>query len=492
MTTPTTDDPPAPQHADAPAGTPAPVASTSPVLAAHEPMGRRFHALLSATALANLADGVVQTAVPLYALTLTRSPGQIALLTAAAWLPWLVLGMVAGVVVDRTDRRRTQVVALTARAVLLAGAGVLVAAGRMSMPVLLAVVLVYGVTDVLVDLAQSALVPDLVPRSRLQAANGRVLAAQQVAGSFVGGPVAGLVLGLGAAWAFGLPAGLAVAAVVLVLRGVPGRYRHASTPASDPAPDPTVAAAPATGTGTGTAASRVLRRGLSEAGEGVAFLVRHPVLRPLLVAGSISNMCFTGYTAVFVLWAVGDGSRMGMEPAQFPLLGVGMAVGAVLGSLVVEPLLGVVGEVRLMLGAWTLTATLLIVPVLAPVPLAVAGAFFLIGLANTLANVLSQSMRQRLVAPAMLGRIGGAGRTLSYGLMPVGALLAGVVAEQWDLVPVLVGAVVLSLAGMCYPLLTVRQRTVDAAELAAPRSHSRPDSPTSRAETARDVVIREI
>ena len=76
-------------------------------VAAREPLGRRFTAHLTATGLANLGDGIVQIGVPLYALTLTRSPSQIALLTAAAWLPWLVLGLVAGVVVDRTDRKYT-------------------------------------------------------------------------------------------------------------------------------------------------------------------------------------------------------------------------------------------------------------------------------------------------------------------------------------------------------------------------------------------------
>lgn len=444
----------------APTGTaPAPA---PPVAPPREPLGRRFQALLAGTALANLADGVVQAAVPLYALTLTRSPGQIALLTAAAWLPWLVLGLGAGVLVDRTDRRRVQVVALTVRAVLLGVAVALVVTDRMTMPVLLAVVLAYGVTDVLVDLAESALVPDLVPRSRLQAANGRVLAAQQVAGSFLGGPIAGLVLGAAAAWVFGLPAGLAVAAAVVVLRGIPGRYRHAPAPArTEPGTDRRPGSLRA-------AVARETRRGLAEVREGVGFLVRHPVLRPLLVSGSVSNMAFTGYTAVFVLWAVGEDSPVGLTAAQYPFVGVALAVGAVLGSVVVEHAVRTVGEVRLLLSAWLTMAVILVAPVLAPRAWVVLVTFFLAGLLSTQANVVSQSMRQRMVAPAMLGRIGGAGRTLSYGLMPVGAVLAGAVAEQHGLATVFLGAAALSLAGMAYPLATVRQRTVTAAELPAP------------------------
>lgn len=417
---------------------------------APEPLGARFRALLAATAASNVGDGVVQAAIPLYAVSLTRDPGPVALVTAAAWLPWLLLGIGGGVLVDRHDRRTVQVVALSARAVLLAAAVLLVTTGRMTTTGLVVLALAYGATDVLADLAQSALVPDVVPRTRLQAANGRVLAVQQVAGSFVGGPVGGALLTLGAGWAFGIPAGLAALAVVVLLRGVRGRFRHAPAPPAgvDPAGP---SAAPA-------------HRALAEVREGVGFLLRHPVLRPLLVSGAVANMCFTGYTAVFVLFAVGDGSRVGMTAAQYPLLGVAMALGAVLGSLVVERLLRHVGELRLLLGGWAAMSALIVLPVLAPDPWVVGGAFFLVGLSNTVANVLSASMRQRLVPASMLGRVGGAGRTIAYGLMPVGALLAGAAATRWGLTAVLLAAAAASLAGLAYPLATLRQRAVDAAE----------------------------
>ncbi|HEY3547240.1 MAG TPA: MFS transporter [Propionicimonas sp.] len=420
-----------------------------------EPLGARFRALLASATLTNLADGVVQTGIPLYAVTLTRSPGQIALITAAAWLPWLVLGIPAGVVVDRHDRRTVQVVALCARvAILLAGSGLAVA-GLLPVPALIALVLAYGVTDVLVDLAQSALVPGVVPRSRLQAANGRMVAVQQVAASFVGAPLGGVILALGAGWVLGLPAALVVVAALL-LRAVP-RARPAATGLPQPgtAVDDGPAQAPAPVPG---------RRSLAEVREGVGFLVRHPVLRPLLVAGSVANMCFTGYTAVLVLWVVGDDSRVGMSAAQYPLLGAALAVGAIGGALTVERLMRVAGELRLMLGCWAVMSLMLLVPVLVPRPIAIGASFFLLGLTNTVANVLSQSMRQRLVPAGMLGRVGGASRTLAFGLMPLGAALAGVVAEAVGLAPVLTGAAMLSLVGLAYPMARVRQTMVTAAD----------------------------
>jgi hypothetical protein len=80
--------------------------SESPTVATAAPpsatLGRGFAAQLTSTGLANLGDGILGTMAPLVALSLTSSPLQISLLSAAAWLPWLVLGLVAGVVVDRS------------------------------------------------------------------------------------------------------------------------------------------------------------------------------------------------------------------------------------------------------------------------------------------------------------------------------------------------------------------------------------------------------
>jgi len=424
----------------------------SPATPAREPLGRRFTAALGATGLANLGDGVVGVGAPLVALTLTRSATQIALLSAATWLPWLLLGLVAGVAVDRTDRRRTQMVAMLARAAVLGIGMWLVVSGHLTMAWLVAVVLAYGVTEVFADIAQTSLVPDLVPRSRLQAANGRVLAVQQVANTFVGGPIAGAVLALGAAWVLGLPAGLALGAAVLLWRGVRGSYRPAPvTPSDDEA---------ASG-----ARQTAVRRAAHEVRDGLAFLVRHPVLRPLVIAGSLMNMAFTAYFAVFVLWAVGPESRMGLPPSRYPLMLAALAVGAVLGSLVVERIVTALPELRVLVTACVSTAAVLVVPILVPDAWAVAVTLFLAGFCTTIGNVVSASMRQRMVPQGLLGRVSGASRTLGYGLMPVGAVLGGIAADTWGLPAVFWSAAALSVAAACYPATVLRQSTIDAAEL---------------------------
>ncbi len=412
----------------------------SPAVQGHEPLGPRFRAHLTATGLANLADGVVAVGLPLYAVTLTRSPVLISLLTAAGWLPWLLLAIVGGLLVDRSDRKRVQVVGLTVRAAALAGAAVLIASGRMTIGGLIVLALVYGCTDVLVDLAEGAIVPDLVPRSRLQAANGRVMAAQQVSAAFLGAPVAGVLLGLGATWVVGVAAGLAVAAAGVLVVGVPGRYRHALPTA----PGPHAAAA--------------------DIREGLRTLFGHPVLRPMTMAASVANMATTGYTALLVLWAVGTGSTLGLTGSQYAWIGVAMALGAVMASVLVERAVALLGELRVILGGWWTGAAFLAVPLLVPVPWMLFLVAAVLGASFSAANVASQSVRQRLVPPRLLGRVGGASRTLGYGLMPIGAVLAGLAADRWGLAQTMLGACVLAVLAPVLPALTVRPRMLDVSE----------------------------
>jgi predicted MFS family arabinose efflux permease len=207
---------------------------------------------------------------------------------------------------------------------------------------------------------------------------------------------------------------------------------------------------------------------LADVREGLTFLVRHPVIRPLVITGSVINLASTAYFAVFVLWAVGPDSAIGLTAAQFPLLTLGLALGAVAGSLLADRLQSRFGEVPTMIGALIASVLLMLVPVLWPNGWAVAAAFGLIGLTNTAGNVLTQSLRQRLVPGMLLGRVGGAGRTLAYGLMPLGAVLGGVVAERFGLAATFYAAVGLALAACCHLALALRRTSIQPAAAPAP------------------------
>ena len=407
---------------------------------ARERLGRPFGIHLGGVGLANLADGIIVGALPLVAITLTRSPGQVSLLQVAFWLPWLLLGLVAGVVVDRVDRRHVQLVGTAVRVLLLGAMTWLAVADRLTMPVLIGAVGVYGITQVFIDLAGSSIIPQLAPRSRLSAANGRVMGAETVLNNFVGAPVGGLLLVLGTGWVFGVPVALGLGFLVLIGLGLRGDYR-----AEQAAP---------------TGESQ-LRQVL----EGFRFQMQHPVLRPLLVTGSVLNFASTAYFAVFVLWVVGPQSRVGLEPAQFPLLLATLAVGAVAGALAAEHLVKVVAEMPLLIGGWAVNSALLLVPVLVPQAWAICGAFLVVGFTNMCGNVVNRSMRQRLVPAEKLGRVGGAGGMIGYGLMPLGALLGGLVGEFLGLPAVFLGAVALSLLVVLYAATRVSTELVARHEI---------------------------
>lgn len=408
-----------------------------------EGLGRPFGIHLQGVALANLADGIISGAVPLIAVSLTRSPGEISLIQTAFWLPWLLFGILAGIVVDRYDRRHVQLVGSAVRVVMMTGMAVLAFTDRLTMPLLIGAVGLYGITQVFVDLAGSSIVPQLAPRSRLAAANGRIMGVQQVCTSFIGGPLGGAVLILGSGWVFGIPAALGVLFLFIIGLGLRGDYRAASS----------------------TPESSDTSGRLHQVLEGVRFQIRHPVLRPLLINGSILNFANTAYFAVFVLWMVGPESAVKLQPQQFPILLAVLAVGAVTGSVIAERLVSALPEVPLILAIGLVNSVLLAVPVFWPQVTPIAAALFVIGFTNIVGNIVRRSMSQRLIPASKLGKVGGASGMINYGLMPVGAILGGIVGEAWGLQAVFIGAVIVMVVSGIWVCTQVSTRLVQEQEL---------------------------
>lgn len=424
------------------------------------PLGARFAHLFAFSGLSNLADGLLLVGVPLLALTLTTSPGQIALVTTVFTLPWLLFGIVAGVVIDRHDRVRVLVIASLARLAALA-AGVIAAAGdALSMPLLLALLAVLGTAEVFADGASSALIPDVTPRERLAAANSRLMGVQLVANSFLGAPIAGLLVAAGAGWVFGVPAGLVVAGILVALRGLSRRGRAV---AGQGAPPQTGSTQPGEATQPAEAAqpSRSVRRELRE---GFTFLVRHPVVRPLVLGGAGFNFLSNAYMAVLVLWVVGPQSAVGLAPEQYGLLASVLAVGGVLGAVLAEKIVGR-GRERLVIAVtWGLASGLLVVPALVPRIWALGVSFALIGFFNIIGNTATSALRQRIVPSRVLGRVQGTSATIAYGAMPLGALTGGLVAEAFGVQVLLMAVPIAALVVVALTVRALTQRAIDEAD----------------------------
>jgi MFS family permease len=421
-------------------------------------LGPRFAHLLAATGFSNLADGVLAVGVLLLAVTLTRSPALVSLVSTASGLPWLLLSLHAGVLIDRHDRVRILLLAGLARVLVLLTATVLAATGALTLPLLLVLVFAFGCAEVFADSTAAVLVPTVVPARRLAAANSRLMGLEQVANNFLGAPLAGLALAAGAGWLFGVPAALCALAGLLVVRGFRRNQQAGAAP---------VATSDGPGHGVAGAALDARPSLAAELRAALSYLRHHRVVGPLLLTGTVLNFSGSAYFAVFVLWLVGPGSRVGLPATAYGVLAAGLAVGAVAGAVVAEALQRRFSEARLITGAWLSMSLLLCVPVLIPRVWAIATALVLLGFANMVGNVVNASMRQRLVPRHLLGRVGGAARTISYGCTALGAPLGGVVGEVFGLPTVFLGVVVLSVGAVLWVIHRVPQTRIDEADAAA-------------------------
>ena len=409
-------------------------------------INRLFGIHLAGVGGSNLADGVIAAALPLIAIGLTRDPLLVSLTTGAFWLPWLLGSLLVGVAVDRGDRARIRHRALMARLGIMLAALVVVLTDALTIWALIALVLAHAVTEVFSDLAADALIPQLVGRDDLPRANSRIMGMARLMQEFIGLPIGGALVTLGTAWVFGVAAGLLALVVVLLFQLTrPGGF-----------------AADREVPGDGDALTTVR----SDAVHGITRLWSHDVVRPLTIAAALSNLVFTAYMAVFVLWVVGPESRVGLEPWQYPVLLMTFSAGAIVGSLVPSDWSRRSGEVRVVLATWIVNGLLMLLPVIVPTWWSIAVTGVLVGATNMVSNVIAMSIRQRVVPLGLLGRIGGASRTLSFGSMAIGGPLGGIVASQFGLATVLWTMPAVAVIVTLWLATQIDQDLVDQAEIA--------------------------
>ncbi|MDA0637568.1 MFS transporter [Nonomuraea sp. MCN248] len=380
-------------------------------------LGRSFGFLLSSTALSNLADGVLKVGAPLMAVSFTRSPALVALAGAAASLPWLLLALPAGALVDRLDRRRIMVVANAARVAVLAAATALAALGLMNLWLLLAAVVLACASEVFADTSAQAVLPMTVPDAGLTRANGRVVGAQILGNDFAGAPLAGLLVTALPAAVLGAP-GILYGAAGLLLLGMRGRFRP-----SREAPRPVA----------------------REIAESLRYLWSHPFLRTLALVAGVLNTAGAAYFGVLVLWVVGEGSAMGLTPSGYGLMLTVFAVGALAGSMVAGRAGRLAGDAPAFVALWAVVALLHLVPVLLPVPWLLYATAAGWGVAGAAANVLVITSRQRIIPGELLGRVNAAYRLIGMGGMPLGAALGGLAGEAAGLPAVFLGSAAVQL-----------------------------------------------
>ncbi|MFW6693567.1 MFS transporter [Streptomyces sp. MAR4 CNX-425] len=394
------------------------------IRAARDPGRRNTAVLVGFTAVTNLADGVLKMALPLLAARAGGSAAQVTGVALAISLPWLLVALHAGVLVDRVDRRRLLWVVNVLRLLVLVPLLAAAAGGGLSIGLLAAAGAAVGVADVVASTAATALVPAAVPPAGRDRANAWMAGAETVFSEFAGPFAGGLLVALGAGYALGATwAAYAAAALVLVL--LVGRFRAVLVPYEDggaAGDGGGTGAGGGGGDGPGPAATTVN----GQIAEGLRYLWRHRLLRSLALILTVLSGTWGAWLALIPLYATRD---MGLTPGQYGALLSALGIGGLLGAVAVTRLNRLLGRRRVMLADLFGTAAMAAVPALTADARAVAAAAFLGGLGGTLWTVNSRTVIQRAVPDAMLGRFSSAIRMFAWGAMPLGAGLVGLLAE---------------------------------------------------------------
>ena len=427
--------------------------STEPAPAAGGGEGRRslalspFGRMVTSSGLSNLADGVFQITLPLVALGITRDPGAFAAVALVGRLPWLLFALPAGALADRLDRRRTMVLVDVGRTALIAGLAALVATDNEELWALYVVAFALGIGETLFDTAAQSIVPSIVPADGLARANSRLYAVELTANQFVGPPLGGVLVAAAAALALWTSAG-AYALAALVLVALHGSFR----------PDR-------------GGARTTIRRDIAE---GVRYLAGHRILRALALCVGLMNLAFTAQFAVIPLFIVEPGP-MGLSESGFGLLLTSAAVGALVGSAITPRVEAALGRTRALIVAVVMvpigTVTPAITAAVAPFAIALA----VTGVLNVVWNVITVSLRQRIVPDALLGRVNAGYRLVAWGTMPLGALLGGAIADLASIRAVFWSAAGLSL--LCVPILLTQVSDAAIADAEADADAARTPEP---------------
>ena len=373
--------------------------AAAPALASPTALPRAFGHLASANLAAQAAEQVSLAAVPMVAvLALQAGPGLIGLLHMVQSLPFLLLAIPLGLLADRQSRRRLMLAAEALRALSLAALLAGTASGRLSLALLGVLGFVGAAGTVGFSVAAPALVPALVPRPLLGAANSRLELARSVA--YAGGPaLAGALVGwAGGSLAFALATALSLAAVALLAR--------LPEPPRTPAPP---------------------RHPWLELKEGAALVWQHRLLRPILLTAVAWNLSWFVLQAAYVPYAMRslglDAQAVGFTLAAY---GAGMVLGALAAPRILAALpfgtVVVLGPLCSVLAMATMAASLLW-----PTGALAGASFFLFGAGPILWTISSTTLRQTVTPPALLGRVSAIFLTVNMGARPVGAAIGAAV-----------------------------------------------------------------
>jgi MFS family permease len=352
-----------------------------------------------------LGSAMALIGVPLLAvLYLHAGTFEVGALAAAAYLPWLVIGLPAGAWVDRLPPRPLMIACDLASAALYASVPISYVVGVLTIGQLLVVQLLAGAFAGVFGTAYQVNLPSLVTPGELAEANAKLQAgssASSLGGRGLSGVVA-QVVGATAALVFNAASFLVSAACLLAIRAPerrPATPRQASS----------------------------LRR---EVAEGMAFVFRDPYLRPLTLFAGLANFALDAFAALVVVFLV---RVVGLDAGWTGALTALPGLGGLLAAFIARPIIARIGSSR-----GLLLATIGALPFALLIPLAERGprlalfaaGILIAGAGVTMSNIVIATFRQSYCPPDLLGRVTATMRFVTVGTSPFGAL-AGGAAGTW-------------------------------------------------------------
>ena len=358
-----------------------------------------FRQLFIADSFSQVGTQITLIALPLTAVVdLHATERQVGLLTACTTAAFVLVGLPAGAWVDRLRRRNVLIVGDIGRALLLASIPMAWWAGVLTMWQLYVVALLTGTLTVFFDVAYQSYLPHLVGRDNLVEGNAKleiVRTASQMGGPALGGQVVQWLTA---------PFAIAVNAATFVISAAYVGLIRKREPRPERRPDAHLG---------------------REILEGLRFVLGNRLLRAIAACTGSSNLFFSIFTAMAVLFLV---RNLGLSPNQIGLYFSIIAVGGLLGVVLVKPVVRWLGQGPTIWISVAVTAPFgLLLPLAQPgwrTWLAAAGGI-MISAGVVVYNVTQVSFRQGLTPERLLGRMNATMRFLVWGTMPIGGLLGG-------------------------------------------------------------------
>jgi MFS family permease len=351
-----------------------------------------------------LGLGLLQTASPLLASTLSRNPVVVAGVMLAQQAPLVAVSLISGAMVDRLDQRQLLAGATLLCAVAAGVLGVFTAFRLAGVVPLYAATFAVGAGSTTANVGYLSFLPALVPRPELERANAWLSGIQAVAQILIGSSVAGLLFVRAPSAPFGLASGALAAASALAI-AVPGAPPHEPV-------------------------QRAQRTDLRQAiAQGVAWLRHNRLLGTLALTLGVMNLTNAATTAIMVLFA----ESRGVPPQFYGLLLACEAVGSIAASVLAQRVLTGVGRVaalKLGVGVEALTSVGL---ALAAGPLGIAAMLALFGFNAAIWGILTASLRQERIPRPLLGRVQSVYALVGNGSAVLGAPLGGLLAHSLGL-----------------------------------------------------------